>query len=180
MLGEHLLEIGLIDLPARDIGEDGPEAERNDGPAHEAVTGRKQQLPIPLQRAYDIERVLSSLLKGIALPHVAATRQQFDLYLVGRDYRLQAPVLHLEHEQAVRWVDDDEVRMPAARADREIVPNDSVLFEEVLEALRKAQLAACVEAREAEAGDQCRHVASERLKPTRSLASARFGSSAWA
>ena len=84
MLGEHLLEIGLIELLARDIREYGPEAERKDGSAHEAVTGRKQQLPIPLQRAHDLERILASLLQGIALPHDAATRQQFDFCLVGR------------------------------------------------------------------------------------------------
>jgi hypothetical protein len=41
--------------------------------------------------------------------------------------------------------------MPTARAYREIVPNDSVLFEEVLEALREPQLAARVEASEAQA-----------------------------
>ena len=85
------------------------------------------------------------------------TRQQFDFCLVGRDDQLQAPVLHLKHEQAVRRVNDDKVRMPAARAHREIVPNDSVLFEEVLEALREPQLAAGVEAREAQARDQDCH-----------------------
>ena len=84
MLGKHLLEIGLVELPARDIREYGPEAERNDGFAHEAVTGWKQQLPVPFQRAHDIERILARLLQGIALPHDAATRQQFDFCLVGR------------------------------------------------------------------------------------------------
>jgi len=48
--------------------------------------------------------------------------------------------------------------MPAERAYRQIVPNDGILFEEVLEALSESQLATCVEAREAEARDQCRHV----------------------
>src|SRR5262249_41356027 len=47
--------------------------------------------------------------------------------------------------------------MPTARTYREIVPNDGVLFEEVLEALRESQLAARVEAREAQAGDQYGH-----------------------
>jgi hypothetical protein len=47
--------------------------------------------------------------------------------------------------------------MPAARADREIVPNDGVLFEEVLEALRETQFAASVETREAQARDQDGH-----------------------
>src|SRR6202007_2695234 len=65
--------------------------------------------------------------------------------------------LHLKHEQAVRWVNDDKVRMPTARAYREIVPNDSVLLEEVLEAFREPQLAAGVEAREAQARDQYCH-----------------------
>jgi len=54
-------------------------------------------------------------------------------------------------------MNDDKVRMPTARAYREIVPNDSVLFEEVLEALRESQLAAGVEAREAQARDQYCH-----------------------
>src|SRR5262245_30880185 len=149
MLGEHLLEIGLIELLASDIGEYCSEAKRKNGSAHEAMTGRKQQLPIPLQRAHDIERILAGLLQRIAHPHGAMTRQQFDFCFVGRYERLQAPVLHLKHEQAVRWVNDDKVRMPTARAYREIVPNDSVLFEKVLEALRKSQLATAVEAREA-------------------------------
>jgi hypothetical protein len=48
--------------------------------------------------------------------------------------------------------------MPAERAYREVVPNDSVLFEEVLEALRESQLAAAVEAREAQARNQDCHV----------------------
>jgi hypothetical protein len=47
--------------------------------------------------------------------------------------------------------------MPAVRAYREIVPNDSVLFQEVLEALREPQLSAGVEAREAQARDQYCH-----------------------
>jgi hypothetical protein len=34
--------------------------------------------------------------------------------------------------------------MPAARAYREVVPNESVLFEEVLEALHESQLATAV------------------------------------
>ena len=83
VLGEHLLEIGLVELLARDVGEYGPEAERNNGFAHEAMTGRKQQLPIPFQRAHDIERIFARLLQGIALPHDAARRQQFDVALVG-------------------------------------------------------------------------------------------------
>ena len=122
------------------------------------MTGRKQQLPIPLQRAHDVERILAGLLQGIALPHGPATRQQFDRCLVGRRDCLQAPVLHLKHKQAVGGVDDDEVRMPAARAYREIVPNDRVLFEEVLETLREPQFAAGVETRVADARDQDCHV----------------------
>src|SRR6516225_11784740 len=158
MLGEHLLEIGLIELLARDIGEYRPEAERKNGSALEALTGWKQQLPISLQRAHDLERIFASLLQRTALPHGGAmTRQQFDFCFVGRYYGLEAPVLHLKHEQAVRWVNDDKVRMPIARAYREIMPNDSVLFEEVLEALREPQLAARVEAREAQARDQYCH-----------------------
>jgi hypothetical protein len=54
-------------------------------------------------------------------------------------------------------MNDDKVRMPTARAYREIVPNDSVLFEEVLEALGEPQLAARVEASEAQARDQYCH-----------------------
>src|SRR6516162_1174762 len=163
MLGEHLLEIGLIELLARDIGEYRPEAERKNGSALEAMTGWKQQLPISLQRAHDLERIFASLLQRTALPHGAMTRQQFDFCFVGRDYRLQAPVLHLKQEQAVRWVNDDKVRMPTAGAYREIVPNDSVLFEEVLEAPREPQLAVGVEAREAQARNQDCHVTTERL-----------------
>jgi len=149
MLGEHILEIGLIELLARDIGEYRPEAERKNGSALEAMTGWKQQLPISLQRSHDLKRIFASLLQRTAFPNGATTRQQFDFCFVGRDYRLQSPVLHLKHEQAVRRVNDDKVRMPTVRAYREIVPNDSVLFEEVLEALREPQLAAGVEAREA-------------------------------
>jgi hypothetical protein len=59
--------------------------------------------------------------------------------------------------------------MPAVRAYREVVPNDSVLFEEVLEALRESQLATAVEAREAEARDQDCHVATERLTASSEL-----------
>jgi hypothetical protein len=54
--------------------------------------------------------------------------------------------------------------MPALRAYREVVPNDSVLFEEVLEALRESQLASAVEAREAQARNQDCHVTTERLR----------------
>src|SRR5262249_37158830 len=137
MLGEHFLEIGLIELLARDIGEYRPKAERKNGSALEAMIGRKQQLPIALQRAYDLERIFARLLQRTARPYGAMTRPQFVFCFVGRDDRLQAPVLYLEHEQAVRWVNDDKVRMPTARPYGEIVPNDSVLFEEVLEALRE-------------------------------------------
>src|SRR5690242_18970012 len=98
MRRENLFEAGLIELLARDIREYGPEAERKNGPACKAMTGWKQQSPIPLQRAHNIERILSSLFQWIALPHGAATRQQRDLYLVGRRDRLQALVFHLMHE----------------------------------------------------------------------------------
>jgi hypothetical protein len=60
-------------------------------------------------------------------------------------------------------VNDDEVRMPAVRAYREVVPNDSVLFEEVLEPLRESQFATAVKARETQAGDQNCHVTADRL-----------------
>jgi hypothetical protein len=68
--------------------------------------------------------------------------------------------------------------MPAARAYREVVPNDSVLFEEVLEALRESQLATAIEAREAQARDQDCHVTTERLTASSELnaTSTRFGS----
>src|SRR5579872_1171762 len=54
-------------------------------------------------------------------------------------------------------MNNDKVRMPTARTYRQIVPNDSVLFEKVLEALREPQLTAGVEAREAKARDQYCH-----------------------
>jgi hypothetical protein len=75
-------------------------------------------------------------------------------------------------------MNDDKVRMPTARAYREIVPNDGVLFEEVLEALREAQFATAVEAREAQARDQDCHVTTERLTASSELnaTSTRFGS----
>ena len=60
-------------------------------------------------------------------------------------------------------MNDDKVGMSTARAYREVVPDNSVLFEEVLEALCESQLAAAVEAREAQARDQECHVMIERL-----------------
>src|SRR5262249_35765430 len=48
MLGEHLLEIGLIELLARDIREYGPEAERKSESALGAMTRWKPHLPIPV------------------------------------------------------------------------------------------------------------------------------------
>ena len=78
---------GLIELLARDIREYGPVAERKNGSAHEAMTGWKQQLPVPFQRAHDVESIFASLLQGIGLPHDAAARHQFDFCFVGRrDY----------------------------------------------------------------------------------------------
>jgi len=41
MFGEHLLEIGLVELLARDIGEYRPEAERKNGSPLEAMIGLK-------------------------------------------------------------------------------------------------------------------------------------------
>ncbi|MEY9470080.1 hypothetical protein ABH992_002479 [Bradyrhizobium yuanmingense] len=137
MLGEHLLEIGLIELLAGNVSEHGPEAERNDGPAREAMSRRKQQLPVALQRTHDLECIFASLLQRIAFPHHTTTCQQLDLRLVGRHDRLQAPILHLEHEQAVRGMNDDEVRMPVAGPDRQVVPNDGVLLKEVLQSFRQ-------------------------------------------
>jgi hypothetical protein len=74
-------------------------------------------------------------------------------------------------------VNDDKVRMPVARTHRKVVPDDSVLFEEVLEALRESQLAAGVEAREAQAGNQDCHVTAARLTASSELnvTSTRFG-----
>src|SRR5262245_43839193 len=163
MLGEHLLKISLIELLARDIGEYGSVSERKNGLAREAMPLGKQQLPIAPQRAHDLERILASLLQRVALPHGAAGRQQVDFGLVGGRDRIQAPVLHLKHKQAVRWVNNDKVRMPTARTYGQIVPNDSVLFEEVLEALRESELATAVKARKAQARDQGCHVTTERL-----------------
>jgi hypothetical protein len=59
--------------------------------------------------------------------------------------------------------------MPTARAYWEVVPNDSVLFEEFLEALRKSQLATAVKAREAQAGDQDCHLTFKRLTASSEL-----------
>jgi hypothetical protein len=53
--------------------------------------------------------------------------------------------------------------MPAVRTYRKVVPDDRVLFEKFLEALRESQLATGVKAREAKAGDQDCHVTTERL-----------------
>src|SRR4029079_10061562 len=141
-------------------------------------TGRKQQVLVPLQRAHDVERILAGLLQRIAFAHRPAVRVQFDRRFLCRLDCLQAPVLHLEHEQSVRGMDDDEVRMPVARAYREIVPNHRVLIEEVLEALCESHFATGVEAREAKAGDQNCHVMAERLTASLGLneTSSRLGS----
>ena len=66
-------------------------------------------------------------------------------------------------------MNDDEVRMPVARTDGKVVPDDGVLFEEVLQPLREPQLAAGVEARVAQARDQNRHVTTERLTASSGL-----------
>jgi len=66
--------------------------------------------------------------------------------------------------------------MPTSRPYREVVPNDSVLFEEVLEALRESQLATAIEARVAQARDQDCHGTTERLTTSSELTSTRIGS----
>lgn len=70
----------------------------------------------------------------------------------------ESPVFDLLHQQAAAWVEDDEVGMYVARAERYVVPEQPVVFELLFEAVCKAPLAAC---HVRHAGADCRYQRSQ-------------------
>lgn len=114
------------------------------------MLGREDELRITLQHPHHVVHVAAHLLERALFAHGAAIGQQLDLGFRGGQDVVEPPVLDLQDEQTVVRMNDHEVRMPSARPDRQVVPDDGVVLEEVLQALGQAQLAAGVEAGGAE------------------------------
>ena len=116
-----------------------------------------QEHPVALDHLHHVEHVAPRLFERAGGSNRAARCQEFHIGLVRGHDAVEAPVFDLEHQQAIGGVDDDEIRVPAARPHGQVVPDAGVLFEEVFEAFGQAQLAAAVEAGGAEGGDQGGH-----------------------
>jgi len=71
---------------------------------------------------------------------------------------VELPVFDLEHQQAAARVEDNEVGMHVARAERDVVPEQPVVFELLLEAVCEAPFAAC---HVRDAGADCRYQRSQ-------------------
>jgi hypothetical protein len=62
----------------------------------------------------------------------------------------------LYHDALLR-MQGHKIRMPAERPDRDVVPHLGVVFEAILQAFGETQLAACIESRSADGGNQGGH-----------------------
>lgn len=71
---------------------------------------------------------------------------------------VELPVLDFQHQQATARVEDDEVGMHIARAERYVVPEQPVVFELLFEAVGQASLATC---HVRHAGADCRYQRSQ-------------------
>jgi hypothetical protein len=142
----HLAQVALLELPPRDVREHHAGADGQDRPPFARMMGRKSELRIAFDVAQNVERVPAHLLERALFAHRPARRQQIDLGLSHAEDRIEPPVLHLQHQDALCRMNDHEVRMTPPRPDRDVVPDAGVLFEEIVQPLGHAQLAARVEA----------------------------------
>ena len=115
------------------------------------------QQRIALQRILNAEHVVAHLLERVISRHIATISDQLDLLAVCIGYRIQPPVLHLQHHDALLRMQRHEIRMPAKRPDRNVVPHPGVVFEAILQPFGETQFAARIEAGSAEGGDQGGH-----------------------
>ncbi|OGS81656.1 MAG: hypothetical protein A2061_09990 [Gallionellales bacterium GWA2_59_43] len=67
------------------------------------------------------------------------------------------PVLDLQHHNALLRMQGHEIRMPAERPDRDVVPHLGVVFEAILQPFDETQFATRIEAGGAEGGGQGGH-----------------------
>ena len=146
------MQIGLLKLLARDIGESHAVPEGKNRLALEAPAFVDQHR-IALQRIHHVEHVVAHLLERVVSRHTATISYQLDLFAACIAYRIQPPVLHLQHHNALLRMQCHEIRMPAERPDRNVVPHPGVVFEAILQPFGETQFAACIEAGGAEGGD---------------------------
>jgi hypothetical protein len=60
-------------------------------------------------------------------------------------YRIQSPILHLQHNNALLRMQRHEIGMPTERPHRDVVPHPSVVFEAILQPFGQTQLTARIE-----------------------------------
>ena len=150
---DDFAEVGALELLAADVGKHDAVAPREEQRAlhASAIDG---QLRVALQKVADFVGVLPGLFERVGDALEAVGGQDAGALAVDFPDGVELPVLDLEHQQAAARVENDEVGMHVARAERYVVPEQPVVFELLLEAVGQAPLAA----RHArDAGADCRY-----------------------
>ena len=154
---DHLAEIGLVEGLAADVGEHHPVAPRQDQLT--LIPARlDHEQGVAGEQIHDRHGIGPGLLEGIGLLLEPVIGQQADRGPVDPLDLVPLPVLDLQHQQAAAGVQQDEVRMPLAWTERDVVPAQVVVLELVDQALGEAALAGGGAAGEAgEGGDEGGH-----------------------
>jgi len=141
MRRQHVGESGSFEPVAGDVGE------------HHAIAVGEGELTLVLQaRRIDQLRILAKqfgdgmdvlprLLQRAGHQLVPSAGIDGEARRVRVPDRFQAPVLYLQHQDAAGRMQDQEVRVLVARADRHVVPAQIVVFEQVAQAFGEAPFA---------------------------------------
>ena len=165
-LRDHLTQPALLELPAREVGENDAIAPRKAELARLAPAG-ENELRVALQNLHGGLGILPRLFERVLDRHLAARRDQGKALPIGRADRALLPVLDLEDQEPAARMKNDEIRMPHRRPERHVVPAEVIVFELLDQPLRQPPLIAAVEGATAEGGDKEGHLVLKHC--TRSL-----------
>ena len=142
---KDLMQIGPIELLARDVGKDHAMPEgKHRLPLETAALDNQQR--IALQRVHHVEHVVAYLLERVVQRQRPLRGQVLDMRAGCTDDVVLVPVLDLQHHDALIGMQHHEIGMPSERPHRDVVPRPGVVFEAILQAFGETQFAARIEA----------------------------------
>lgn len=138
---DDLAQPAVLELLAREIGEDNTVAPREHQLARFASAG-ENQLRIALEDIDGGMGVAARLFKRAFDGEDAPVGMDAEVRLVSPFDAVRLPILHFENQQAAPGMEDDEIGMPRRRPEGDVVPAEIVVFELGLQTLRQSALAA--------------------------------------
>ena len=150
-VGQHQFPIRITDtrlnLLAGDIGK-----YRAIAIGHTDFTGKgaalsKQHLRVLLQPVHHLNHALTRLLQRVGYLFQAIGHLQLCLMLIQPNQRFRLPILNLNKQQTTGRVQNNKIGVAALASDRNVVPHQIIVFEQVFQGVEQSASPVVIRAR---------------------------------